>query len=83
MSPRAATAEPMHPRAGAPQPEKPPQCEDRSLQLESSPHSLQLEEARAQHQSPRAAKNNNNNKNHGFGARYMFQICNLQRKLLL
>ena len=41
----ATTAEPMCPRVCAPQQEKPLQWEASALQLESSPHSLQLEKS--------------------------------------
>ena len=37
---------PKHPRVQAPQQEKPPQWEAHASQLESRPHSLQLEKAR-------------------------------------
>ena len=46
----------MHPRARAPQQEKPLLWEACAPQLESSPHLLQLEKALAQWVRPRAAK---------------------------
>ena len=45
------------PRARAPQQEKPPQWEACTWQLESSPHSLQLEKAYAQQRRPGEAEN--------------------------
>ena len=45
LSPCPTTTEPACPRACAPQLEKPPQLEARSLQLESFPHLLQVEKA--------------------------------------
>ena len=46
-----------HPRACAPQQEKPPQVRSPRTTLKSSPHSPQLEKACAQQQRPNAAKN--------------------------
>ena len=48
VSPCAPTTELPRPRAHALQQEKPPQGEAQAPQLESSPCSLQLENARAQ-----------------------------------
>ena len=47
---------PTHPRACAPQQEKPPQWDVRTPQLESSPSLLQLEKAQVQQQRPSTAK---------------------------
>ena len=47
---------PAGPRAHALQQEKPPQWETRTPQLESRPHSLQLEKACVQQPRPSAAK---------------------------
>ena len=52
-----ATTEACVPRACAPQQEKLSEWEGRAPQLESSHHSLQLENAHAQQRRPRAAKN--------------------------
>ena len=57
LSPRAATAEARVPWAYAWQQEKAPQWDGCTPQLESSPHSLQLEKARMQQWRPSAAKN--------------------------
>ena len=48
---------PKHPRACAPQQEKPQQREVLELQLENSPHLPQIEKARCQQQRPSADKN--------------------------
>ena len=56
LSPRATAAEVCMPRAYALQQEKPPQWEAHALQLESCPHSLQLEKACAKQQKPSTAK---------------------------
>ena len=64
LSPRGATTraqvlqllKPADPRAHALQQEKPPQWETRTPQLESRPHSLQLEKACVQQPRPSAAK---------------------------
>ena len=47
---------PMHPRAQAPQQEKPPQWEALPPQLESSPHSPQLEESLHSKEDPAWSK---------------------------
>ena len=57
LSPHATTTEAHAPRACALQQEKPPQCEACAPQLESSPHSLQLEKARMQQRRPSTAQN--------------------------
>ena len=55
---RAATKPVYHSYwARAPQQEKPPQWEACGLQLESSPHSLQLEKAYMQQRRPSTATN--------------------------
>ena len=56
QSPGATTTEAQAPRAHTPQQEKPLQWKAYAPQLESSPHSLQLEKARA-HQRPITVKN--------------------------
>ena len=56
LSPRATTTEARVPRAPAPQQEKPPQWEARTLQRKVAP-ALQLEKAHVQQQRPNAAKN--------------------------
>ena len=48
----------VHPRAFVLQREKPPQWEAHSWQLESSPHSPQLEKKNVQQQRPSTVKNN-------------------------
>ena len=54
----ATTTKPMLSRACTPQQKKPLQWEVPALQLESSPHSPQLEKACAKQQRPSAATNN-------------------------
>ena len=44
-------------RAHVPQQKQPRQWKTQALQLENSPHSLQLEKARMQQQKPSAAEN--------------------------
>ena len=56
-APKPQLLKPMHSRAHTPQQEKPLQWKAYAPQLESSPHSLQLEKARAQHQRPITVKN--------------------------
>ena len=56
LSPCATTTEPTCPKAPALQHEEPPQREDCTPQLESRPHSLQLEKVLAQQWRPSAAK---------------------------
>ena len=57
LSPCAPTVEAPPSGARAPHQEKPPQREVHTPHLESSPHSLQLEEARSQQGRPSIAKN--------------------------
>ena len=59
LSPVPWLLSPQHPGARAPQQEKPPQWEAQTPQLESRPHSPQLEKAHTQQRRPGAAKNIN------------------------
>ena len=59
LSPRATTTEARMPRSHAPQQEKPPQWEARTLQWSVAPCSPELEKAHVQQQRPNAAKNIN------------------------
>ena len=52
----------MQPRDRVPPQEKPPQWEAHTPQLESSPHSPELEKAHMQQQRPSATKNKPMNK---------------------